>query len=216
MEEIDYSQIGTGIMEEMLLFQYADSPLLKKYIKAYVEEINLLYVASNDVYLQRLLANAEGLQLDIIGRILGQSRNIAIAVGGYFAYQGVLEAKGFGERKFSEEVGDYVVVGGGSFRGGEDQGYTIVPLNDVKYRRLLYARAYSLSNLDKSINTIYKTVNLILGREVNMRMVEEGQAATLYLDEGLVHQEEMDLINAVKGWFTPMGVGLLVEFRTLT
>ena len=67
---------GTDISNRLLLREYQNSPLLKQYIAAYVDEMNLLFQSIEDVYLGRFIEHAVGAQLDIIGIILGISRGV--------------------------------------------------------------------------------------------------------------------------------------------
>jgi len=204
--EIDYHQVCVDIMEEMLLFQYAESPILKSYIMAFITEVCILRTKINEVYLGRFLENAVGAQLDVIGRILGQTRNITIAVNGYFGFQGVVDVKGFGT------TGDPTV--GGIFKSGSEADFSIVPLTDVTYRKLLQGRAYATNRRDWSIETIYTLIDTVLGRNVKKWMVETGQNAELLLDITNISQEELDLLEAIRHWYVPMGTGLTITSHT--
>ncbi|MCK5017063.1 MAG: DUF2612 domain-containing protein, partial [Candidatus Peribacteraceae bacterium] len=116
---------GEQILDNLMLSQYKESPLLKQYIMAYVGEMDYLFQNIEEVYLGRLLDNAIGEQLDIIGVILGQTRNIDISTV-YFGFQGEPVVDGFGA------ISDPQV--GGVFKSLEQGSFTVDPLNDATYR----------------------------------------------------------------------------------
>lgn len=75
---------GTELMDAVLLDQYQNKPLLREYFLAFIEEIDLLFNSIDQVYFGRMLDEAIGVQLDAIGRIIGQGREIVIAGGDLF------------------------------------------------------------------------------------------------------------------------------------
>lgn len=62
------------ISESRILSQYSDSPLYKLLLGVITSEIQELSTAITDLIKGRSVANSEGNQLDVIGRIVGMSR----------------------------------------------------------------------------------------------------------------------------------------------
>lgn len=58
----------------LLLDQYKDKPRLKALLLSYIRRVQELEDAIWDVLTKRLIDNAEGAQLDVLGRIVGQRR----------------------------------------------------------------------------------------------------------------------------------------------
>tara|TARA_R110002012_G_scaffold186597_3_gene353313 strand:+ start:629 stop:1465 length:837 start_codon:yes stop_codon:yes gene_type:complete len=75
---------GTEIMDAVLLDQYQQKPILRKYFLAFVEEIDLLFNSIDQVYFGRMIDEATGVSLDAIGRIIDQGREVIIPGGKFF------------------------------------------------------------------------------------------------------------------------------------
>lgn len=76
-KNIDFSSLRFDlkkISEGRILSQYSDSPLYKKLLGAFTEEIQELLDAIVDLMEYRTVSKAEGKNLDAIGRIVGRSR----------------------------------------------------------------------------------------------------------------------------------------------
>ena len=76
-KNIDFSSLRFDlkeISEGRILSQYSDSPLYKKLLGAFTDEIQELLEAIVDLMEYRTIAKAEGKNLDAIGRIVGQNR----------------------------------------------------------------------------------------------------------------------------------------------
>lgn len=57
------------------LSQFRNKPLLAALLRSYLNRVQELEDATWEVILNRLLDNAEGVQIDVIGRIVGRGRN---------------------------------------------------------------------------------------------------------------------------------------------
>lgn len=76
-KNIDFSSLRFDlkeISEGRILSQYSDSPLYKKLLGAFTEEIQELLDAIVDLMEYRTVSKAEGKNLNAIGRIVGRSR----------------------------------------------------------------------------------------------------------------------------------------------
>lgn len=200
----DYSDIGSRIMEEMLLTQYSNSTNLKEYISAFVLEMDLLLEEIKKVELGRYISNAVGAQLDVIGVILQQTRNLDIPIQ-WFGFQGAPNVAGMAD--------EAVPSNGGIFRGADQEGFEITPLDDARYRNVLLCRAYCLNQGVFDIDTIYEAISILLGQTPNHMRIYETQFKiyTLEMDSLTVTGEQAQLILAVKHWFIPMSVGFTVS-----
>jgi len=75
---------GTELMDAVLIDQYQNKPILREYFLAFIEEVDLLFNSIDQVYYGRMIDSAIGVQLDAIGRIIDQGREIVIAGGDLF------------------------------------------------------------------------------------------------------------------------------------
>ena len=146
---------GTEIMEGMLLSQYRNSPILKEYMAAFIAEMDILFAEIEEVYLGRLITNAVGHQLDVIGIILQQHRSIVLPEI-WFGFQGAVGVDGM-----SDEATPLV---GGVFKSEDSQGFSVVPLDDVTYKKLLLARAYLTNQQVATYDVAYHAISTLIGR----------------------------------------------------
>ena len=79
---------GTELFDAVLIDQYQNKPILREYFLAYIEELDLLFNSIDQVYYGRMIDSAIGVQLDAIGRIIDQGREIVIAGGDLFGILG--------------------------------------------------------------------------------------------------------------------------------
>ena len=204
-----YATKGTDIMNCMLLSQYQNSPNLKEYIGAFISELDLLFEEIDMVIQGRTLECAEGVQLDIIGDILGQKRSIVIP-DEYFGFVGGEISEAFDT---------------GIFKSITELGYKVTPLNDVAYRKLLKVRAYCIginnqimhgeeySSLTHATtpDDIYKIVSLLVhGTYENyltdglvLSYTEVAGDINLELDSALFGVSNYDILFKFRYWFTP-------------
>lgn len=146
---------GQQIMKGMLLDQYQNSPNLQEYFMAFIAELDLLFEQTSSVYFGRLLQNAVGAQLDVIGIILGQSRNIRMEQL-WFGFQGAPDVDGFAPMANPAQ--------GGVFRSKNQGEAKVTPLDDSTYRRVLLAKA-AVSNRDTAdLDLAYFVISTLLNR----------------------------------------------------
>jgi len=81
---------GTEIFDAVLLDQYQNKDNLRKYFLAFIEELDVLFNSIDQVYHGRMIDRAIGAQLDAIGRIIDQGREVIIPGGEFF---GVVESE---------------------------------------------------------------------------------------------------------------------------
>jgi hypothetical protein len=189
---------GTEIGERLLLEQYNGSLLLKQYLGAFTAEMDILFDNIEAVYFGRNLDTAVGHELDVLGRILGQSRNINLAAI-WFAFYDSTETDGL--------AGEENPRDGGLFFSETGEGFEVTPLPDDIFKRLLQALSSLATSDEIGINNAYKFVSLLLGRVPSVFTITEPapQLAELTLARSDTSQLEEGLILYVKHLITPAG-----------
>ena len=194
-----YEGKATAIMNELLLTQYQNSPNLKEYLGAFVSEMDTLMEEIHKVELGRYIANATGAQLDVIGIILQQSRNLNVPQI-WFGFLGASPIDGMADETLPSA--------GGVFRSEDEEGYTLTPLTDSVYRNVLLGRAFTLSQPYFSIDIIYEAIEIILGNiPSHIKLVEIAERNfILELDSNNITTYEQGILLAVSHWFIPMTI----------
>ena len=155
MPHVSTTDKGTQIMDGLLLSQYINSPLYRQYLLAYVEEMDLLFEAIEDVHFGRLIEDGIGAQLDIIGVILQQSRDVVLPIV-FFGFVGASPVEGMSDEATPST--------GGIFLSESQEGIDTVPLSDDEYKRLLKCKGSVMNSDDGSIETLYHALATLLGR----------------------------------------------------
>ena len=214
-----WSTRAYDLMETLLLDQYSNSVNFKLYMKAYLDELDLLMEQTHVVYLGRMLEFAEGRQLDIIGEILQQSRSILVTSEAqrWFGFTPHADARGFGNKEglYPDSLvgnpGEAPRYVPGEFKSINWYPWEFVPMTDVEFRSVLLARGYVCNNKTRDINTTYKVIQLMLGRvPKHIKLIiaadPEDRVVVLELEEEYTTTKERDLILELRKWFIPMGV----------
>jgi len=190
---------GTQIMDGLMLRQYHESPNMTQYLHAYVEEMDDLFCAIEDVYFGRFLETAIGAQLDVICVILQQSRNIDLG-SVYFGFQGATGATSFGSTT------DPLV--GGTFKSLNQGSALITPLSDEVYRKVLTCKGALLNSDTSSIEDIYHSVTILIGRVPTKMIITEpaNLQVQLELDVATIRDEDELLLLFMARYFIPTGV----------
>ncbi len=149
---------GTQIFDRMIIDKYQNSPNFKEYAGAFVSEMDLLFEQIERVYLGRFLKNAVGRQLDIIGIILGQERSVSLPI----AFFGMSD-NGTPSVPMDKLADEAYPADGGLFKDENQLAYTIVPLSDTIYRRLLTAKAFLSTKSTIDTNITYYALSMLLG-----------------------------------------------------
>jgi hypothetical protein len=187
---------GTDIFNSLLLEQYQNSPNLKEYMGAFIEEMNELFEEIDKVYYGRLIKDAEGEQLDIIGIILQQNRAVELP-DIWFGFEGAPNADGFGDDNNPEY--------GGLFKDENLNELEKIPLDDATYKRVLLAKALVLNKDSCDINLAYEVVSTLLGRVPNLFKIEGSKPVKLTLSTKETDRE-IQLINYMVKYFVPTGI----------
>ena len=206
---------GTQIMEGLLLRQYNGSTNRKAYYSAFIEELDLLFKTTEDVYFGRFLEFAEGEQLDIIGKILQQPRAV-ILDGKFFGFDQDLLAEPMSDENDTPPLG-------GLFKDANSLGFTILPLDDTRYRRLLYVVAEASNKDYCSIEFAYQLIFMVLGYRPlsNDLVIEDSDSYNLttpiventirlYMNLSSFSGDEIQLVAYISKFFVPTGKTLSI------
>lgn len=129
MSKIDHKELAIS----RLATQFRESTNLISYIRALLVEADNLEQVFCDLLEKRWIDTAEGVQLDILGSIVGQTREFIDAeIFDYFGFFDNSQAQSFGT------VGDPSV--GGRFRSVDEVTTGIRQLSDDEYRLFIRAR----------------------------------------------------------------------------
>lgn len=130
-----------------LLMQHGkNKPFVRALIAGMTTPLNDIEQALNDLYNLRWLQNATGVQLDMIGTIVGQSRDSQSAI--YYSFFGFAEQPsgvGFGQARIRHDGEPFATS-------------TLLP--DTEYRALLYAKI-ARNNSHGTVEDIIQVVKAV-------------------------------------------------------
>jgi hypothetical protein len=216
-EKIDF--IAEAI--ELLASQYQESETLKGHLSILINQLSDL----QDVYCQLLderdIDTAIGVQLDILGRIIGQPRPLVpIDTFNYFGFipnGGISNNLSYGDF-------DDTAIGGFYFSFGDDDGGDYVPLTDEQYRSLLRAAAFrnkirsTPEELVQFLLFVFEDLNI---PPENILITEGTQYALITIgyplndwEKELLKLELNDRGRGSPSYFTPRTLGVLYDFAT--
>lgn len=185
---------GVKRADKIILSQYNLSTNLHKYIECFTIVFNDVLQAAVQVATQRYLDYASGQQLDVIGVIVGQPRQLAGSKPlGYFGYYDNAQAQ-------DPSVGtDFDATVGGILKGDLDKDSADFILTDDDYVNVLKAKILKNSS-NCSVDDVIKYVNLIIGRPVNLEIIESEveNAAHLRYHEKLSTIDKAILASLIK------------------
>lgn len=175
-----------------LAIQFSESENLKNYIAALLSEANASEQLLCDILEKRSIDTAEGVQLDIIGALVGQSRIIQEIIPIiYFGFDDDTISGGFDTSPFREE---------------NDPGNSNKVLTDEEYRVFIRARIFknssrpTINNLARAISNLLGGVQVIITEGVASLTISIG-SVTLTAQQK-IFIEQTDLIPK------PAGVGI--------
>lgn len=163
MVEVDYLEQA----RDRITSQHRDQPVIDRYLQLLIAEQGDIQDVMKDLLQLRSIGTASGEQLDILGRIVGQSRELLEAdVYTYFGFQGVPNAGGFGE------IGN-TTVGSLFWELDRPMGGNVL-LDDEEYR--LFIRAKIIKNSTSSTpEEMIHMVNFLFG--TTSTYISEGPAS---------------------------------------
>ena len=198
---------GTEIAERMLLLPYQNSPILKQYMAAFIEEMDTLFQQIEEVYLGRFILDAEGTQLDIIGIILDENRNVSLPTQFFgFSDAGSAPADVDG---FADEA---IPSAGGVFRSEGQSGTSNFALSDADYRQLLLTKAYLSTKDECSIDNAYTAISTLLGKTPQLMKIETTAPRVLLLSISAddTTASNVPFISYISQYLVPLGTSFSI------
>lgn len=174
------------LAESRLATQYRESVNLIGYIKALLSEADTLEQVFRDIISKRYLENATGVQLDILGSLVGQSRILVDAtLLSYFGFDPDPSAQSFGDLN-NVEIG-------GRFRGVGEPTTGNRSLTDTEYR--LYIKARVIKNsITPTVQSVTDFIKFLFG--VDEAIVIDGNMSyTVQIGRILDANEKAFLLN---------------------
>jgi hypothetical protein len=169
-----------------LAVQYKESTKLIAYIEALLVEADTLEAVFQSLLADRWIDTAEGVNLDILGAIVGQPRILIDAtILSYFGYLTAPGAQSFGS------VLDPAL--GGRFRGVDEATAGNRGLTDEEYRVFIRARVIKNSTLT-TIQEIIDAIKFVVGVE-QVILVEGTTFYTIQIGKELTTNEKIFISN---------------------
>lgn len=172
-EIVDY----LGEARERVTEQFKGKEVFDKYLQILLLGQQDIQESVRQVMQLRSIDTATGVQLDQIGEIVGQPRELIDAdIIPYFAFDGYPEAESYGDLN-DNSVGGYYWDITTSLAGS-------VLLNDVQYRQFIKAKI--IKNTSNSTpNEVLNFISFVFGVEVNNVIAEGGAQFTVMVGKNL-------------------------------
>lgn len=183
----------TESMKKHLLGQFTGKPVFEAFLTAIGGELNELEQMFTDLRDKRWIDTAEGAQLDGIGEIVNQNRQVPDAVTiPFFGFDGQPNALGFEE---------------GRFRDSWEGWLTSVNLNDPEYRIVLRAKIRKDTSPATAEDTISSLRFIFSADRVVIR--DAGNAKFNAAIGRRLNENEQSVARALDLFVRAGGVGLL-------
>jgi len=197
----------TEIISERLIGQYKDSPVILALLNSLSTEYDFLHVEIKRVIDERYFNNAQNINLDIIGSIIGVGREVTDFVEtDYFSFLQDPTGKGFGS------LTEKVVAG--RYRSADENAVTTRKLIDSEYRILINAKIL------KNISNITSNDVLLITRQIlelmypnitiNVDIAETGNASFQVKINYILTPAEKSFIASLD--LIPRPVGVRIEY----
>lgn len=202
---IDYLQEA----RERVTEQFKDKDIFDRYLQILLTGKVELQEVFRQLMQERSIDTATGAQLDIIGDIVGQPRElIDTALLNYFAYLGYPTAASYGDLNNSAVGGIYYSY------GNPLAGNTL--LTDDQYRLFIKAKIIK-NNTNATPNQIIQFMEFVFGIKTNLVIAEGNAEFTLMLGRSLSNFERVLLtyVSYSSGYpsrFIPKPIGVKVNF----
>jgi len=197
-------------MDALLLGQYSDSPNLREFILCFIAEMDTLLAECEAVYLGRFLENAVGAQLDVVGIIIDESRSVELPT--FFfgtSDNGVVDpAINVADPSFANESTPF---NGGLFFDGNGLSYSVTPLDDSAYRRLLTAKASLHVKKASSLEVAYGSLYRLLGRiPSKLELTQADNSVTCTLSASDTNLGDQQFVEYFSRYLVPLGTSFNV------
>lgn len=187
-------------------FKAETHPVYDAYISFLTKTLNDLQAVFKDLMQLRSLDTAVGYQLDVIGELAGQPRELVnFELYPFFGFEGSLNGRTFGTQVNPND--------GGVFRSVQDGEGTPILLDDDSYRFLIKARIFSNTSKGTS-ESILQGMNFLLGAN-SVTISEPGNAhLKIHFNRVLTDLEEYFMRGlADVGSIIPIPIGVTLELK---
>ena len=202
---VDYLQEA----RERVTEQFKNQDIFDRYLQILLIDNTEIQGVLKDLMQKRSIDTAEGAQLDVIGEIVGQKRElIDTALLKYFAFDGYPDAQTYGDLN-NESLGGVFYSLGDPLAGN-------TLLNDDQYRLFIKAKIIKNST-NVTPNQFLSFLSFVFGSPFNMIIAEGGAEFTALVGKNLTSFEKVLLtyVSTVNGYssrFVPKPVGVRVNF----
>lgn len=197
------------IAESRLTMAFEQKPIFAKYLKLLLAEQGDLQEVLRQLMQERSIETAVGKQLDIIGDIVGQPRELIEAdFIPYFGYVGAFDVQSYGDLN-NASLGGYYYDLNQSLVGN-------ILLNDDQYR--IFIKAKILKNITRATpeDTIY-FIQFVFGADKVQIAIDNAAEQALILVSQDLNQFEVALLKyfsdkPYKSYFIPKSLGVGITF----
>ena len=189
--------------------QFQDKPVIDKYIQLLIDGSEELQLVMKDVMQKRSLDTAEGVQLDIIGKIVGQDRVLVnVDIFDFFGFLGVPNAGGMGD------LGSTSV--GAVFYDLNNPRFGNITLTDEMYR--IFIKAKIAKNITSATpEQVMAFTNFIFGAPSSTVQYEGEAEYTLMIGKELSSLERslltyVDTSSNFNSYLIPKPTGVRVNY----
>lgn len=188
---------------------FTDKDIFDRYLQLLISEKVELQTTFQELMQQRSIDTAVGAQLDIIGDIVGQPRElIDTALLTYFAYLGYTNAASYGDLNDPSLGGPYYSL------GNPLAGNTL--LTDDQYRLFIKAKIIK-NNTNATPNQFIQFMQFVFGVDINLIVAEGNAEFTLMMGRILSSFEKVLLTytsysNGYPSRFVPKPIGVRINF----
>jgi hypothetical protein len=189
---LDKSLVSEG--QNRLLWQFRESDNLCQLLQVYLDQVQDLWEATINALDVRQIAKASGVQLDVIGELVGQQRLVTAFDIAYFGWSDVPLAIGWAELVDGEPVG-----GGRWLELGEDP-TGVRELEDPEYRLFIIAKIFKNHLEFCSPCELADIANTVLGSVTKTHVPTVGPAQLAYYFEapnGLTSNDQALILSVI-------------------
>lgn len=160
-------------IRKLVTFQFEDSPVFDKFLQLMAEGATEIQQVYKDLLELRSIETAEGAQLDIIGKIVGQDRLLYdVEFFEFFGFQSHFQAGSFGT-----EVDARL---GAKFKGVGDRASGNILLDDDMYR--VFIKAKIARNVTRATpEEVMHFINFIFNTDKSSVIDEGGGKLSIFL-----------------------------------
>jgi hypothetical protein len=199
--EVDYLSEGRGRYTE----QFKDKPVFDAYLRLAFNALNELQDTFKDLMQLRSIDTATGVQLDLIGKLIGQPRSLVnYTAFPFFGFDGSSGAETFGT------LSDASL--GGLFRSKDQEEGGAAVVDDTTYRFLIKARI-AANTSTATPEAVISGLNFITDNS-NTTIVEQPDAHLQIEVENTLTDLQAYFLTGLsnEGSIVPVPIGVTVDF----